>query len=268
MIDFKVNGNSTEFKNWKFPAGEVGIQLPTDLGIASNVDIVLTMPTSDDIFACLNILDALKRLGVPRQKINLHIPYLPYGRQDRVCNGGESFALQVFASVISSRPYFNTLYTKDVHSNVSLDVFDQISFDVVNIPQTECAKYLPKFDALIAPDKGAAGKVRLHHQVQSLDTTYHVLNKVRLDGRIIYEDYHYDTIRGNVCVVDDICDAGGTFLALGTMLKRSQPNITSLNLYVTHGFMGKGLDELNKFYDTIYVHNLMNDSIKDKVKEI
>lgn len=91
------------------------------------------------------------------------------------------------------------------------------------------------------------------------------MSKTRVDSKVVYVDYAYDTIKGSVCVVDDLVDGGFTFLSLAEMLKRTQPNITSLNLYVTHGLFSKGTEELKKFYDRIYVHNLMNKSVLDAV---
>jgi ribose-phosphate pyrophosphokinase len=264
MLELKIDGVTTVFKQWKFPAGEVGVQIP-QINILSKVQIWLRMPSSDDIFVCLNILDALYRMGVQHRNIELHIPYLPYGRQDRVCSEGESFALQVFAEVLKSTQWFSKLVICDAHSEESLNVFECRRFNVENKTQSECAKYLPLFDALIAPDKGAKDKVTTHFQVKAFGIPVVTLNKVRLDRRVIYEDHPYDTIKGNVCVVDDICDGGATFLSLAEMLLRTQPNITSLNLYVTHGIFSKGVEELLSMYDTIYVHNNMNQSVVESV---
>jgi ribose-phosphate pyrophosphokinase len=259
MVELKIDGVTTEFKQWKFPAGEVGVQIP-QINIFSKVQVFLRMPSSDDIFVCLNILDALFRQEVNPKNIELHIPYLPYGRQDRVCTQGESFALQVFANTIVANAWFSKLVMYDAHSSASLGVFGAYLFEIENKSQADCAKYLPRFDALIAPDKGASDKVMTHYQV-SLGTPCHTLLKTRKNGQVIYVDESYDTISGNVCVVDDICDGGATFLSLAEMLKRTQPNITSLNLYVTHGIFSKGVEELLKMYDTIYVHNNMNQSV-------
>jgi ribose-phosphate pyrophosphokinase len=266
MINLKVNGGKVEFKSWKFPAGEVGVQIP-HIAKHEKVWIELIMPTSDEIFIALNILDALAVKDIPRENIDLFIPYMPYGRQDRVCNEGESFALRVFGHMLKAFPHYNNIYIKDMHSEVTHHVLMAYGMQVQHMSQSSCAKYLPKFDALIAPDKGAAEKVMTHYQV-GLGTPYFTLNKVRLDGRVIYEDYPHDTIKGNVCVVDDICDGGATFLSLATMLNRSQPNITALNLYVTHGIFSKGVEELLKMYDTIYVHNNMNPDVEVKTNRV
>jgi ribose-phosphate pyrophosphokinase len=261
MVELKIDGVTTDFKQWNFPAGEVGVQIP-QISEQNKVQVWMRMPSSDDIFVCLNILDALFRQEVNPKNIELHIPYLPYGRQDRVCTQGESFALQVFANTLVANAWFSKLVMYDAHSSASWNVFSKYLFEVENKSQADCAKYLPRFDALVAPDKGASTKVNTHFQVRGFDTKVFTLNKVRQDGRVIYEDYAYDTISGKVCVVDDICDGGATFLSLAEMLWRTQPNIKSLNLYVTHGIFSKGVAELLKFYDTIYVHNLMNDMVQ------
>lgn len=258
MIMLLINGNLTDFQQWKFPAGEIGVKLPL-VTPSDRADITLLMPSSDEIFICLNILNALHKQELEHRNIHLHIPYVPYGRQDRVCHEGESHALEVFTRVLlKAYPYFGTLHIEDPHSQVTVDLLTEWQSKLVVESQASCAKYLPKFDALIAPDKGAADKVLKHYQVNALGTLCHTLLKTRKDGQVIYVDESYDTIRGNVCVVDDICDGGATFLSLAEMLKRTQPNITSLNLYVTHGIFSKGVQELLKMYDTIYVHNMMN----------
>lgn len=259
MLSLKVNGQETNFYSWKFPAGEVGVKLPR-IEEHNKVGIIMTMPTSDEIFIVLNMLDALAVQNIPRENIDLFIPYMPYGRQDRVCHEGESFALRVFAHMLKAFPHYNNIYVKDMHSEVTHQAFMGYGVQFKHMSQASCAKYLPKFSVLIAPDKGAAEKVMTHYQV-GLGTLCHILLKTRKDGQVTYVDEAYDTISGDVCVVDDICDGGATFLSLAEMLKRTQPNITSLNLYVTHGIFSKGVRDLKKYYDTIYVHNLMNQMV-------
>ncbi len=263
MINLKVNGHETEFQSWKFPAGEVGVKLPR-IKEHEKVGIILTMPTSDEIFIALNMLDALAVQGIARENIDLFIPYVPYGRQDRVCHEGESFGLRVFAHLITSIPHYNNIYIKDMHSEVTHQALMGYGVQLKHMTQSSCAKYLPKFDALIAPDKGATDKIMTHYQVQQ-GTPVHTLLKTRKDGQVVYTDFPFDTITGKVCVVDDICDGGATFLALAEMLYRTQPNMDRLNLYVTHGIFSKGTEELLKKYATIYVHNNMNESVTDSV---
>lgn len=260
---FSVHIEEVPIKVWKFPTGEVGFKFLEPEKIkpsGATYEVNCKFESNDDIFTALQAVDALKILGIEEGRIVLRLPYLPYSRQDRVCHPGESFALQVFASILNTTGV--SIDTLDVHSEVAMQEIPMLE----NTTQDECAWCLPKFNTLIAPDKGAKLKVKQHSQVNgySFDKTEVVcLEKQRIGSSIVYMDYEFDTIKGNVCVVDDLADKGGTFLALAEMLRRTQPNITSLSLYVTHAFFGDGLDKIKMFYDKIYVCNLMNESLKN-----
>ena len=60
----------------------------------SKVDACLT--SSDEIIQLFMLTDALKRQYV-NSRFELTLGYIPYGRQDRVCNEGESLSIKVFA---------------------------------------------------------------------------------------------------------------------------------------------------------------------------
>lgn len=257
-VQLYIDGAKHPFKQWKFPGGEVGVKvdpMPDRYGML-RIDIS-DIPTSDDIFVAMNLLDALCRMQINKTLITLHMSYLPYARQDRVCSEGESFALDVFIRMLTSmRHTYGTISFDDVHSNVTLDVLDKCapSLEVKHFEQNFFTDYLPAFDVIIAPDKGAASKAA---NTQPLKQHIY-LSKVRMNGEVLYEDYAFDTIVGTACILDDICDGGATFLAAGEMLRDTQPRMTDLSLYVTHGIFSKGLDKLNEVFDNVYVSNLMN----------
>jgi len=146
MIKLTANGFEVEFKTWKFPGNEVGVKIDTEnFHCDQEFNITLILPTSDEIMMCLNLMDALKRLGVNQNDITLTMPYVPYGRQDRVCHSGESFALRVFANIIRDG-YFEHMVISDPHSQVTENFFiGEKSLYVIE--QWECAANLPKFDA-------------------------------------------------------------------------------------------------------------------------
>jgi ribose-phosphate pyrophosphokinase len=251
-----------KLKQWIFPGGEVGIKIDEESIYVSDDYFIRIdkIPSSDDIMMAINIADALQRLGV--YNIVLDVPYLPYARQDRVCHPGESFALEVFIKILSASA-ITRICTADLHSSVSVDLIRKNKFILTEINQDWCSDNLPYHDVLIAPDKGAESKIVLYDKADSIVC----LSKTRKNYGVIYDDYPFDTIKGNVCVVDDIFDGGATFLSLGNMLKRTQPNITNMNLYVTHGLFSNLVKfaECKQLFDTIYVYNLMNDSVKDSV---
>ena len=251
-----------EFKHWVFPGGEVGVKFEfNDLVFnTETIKVIWTVKFKDDLhkdfFIVANTIDAIRENFGQNVKINLEIPYLPYARQDRACSKGEAFSLKVFAGMVNSLDH-NLLITHDVHNlNSYYKLFGARAF---NVPQHECAKNLPKYDYLIAPDKGASGKVQLHDQVLYSDTKIIIMDKVRKDGQIVY-GVDYEIPKGSsVCVVDDLSDGNGTFVALANAL--NYKDFAAFDLYVTHGLFSKGLDNLRGIYDHVYCKNLMNQSL-------
>lgn len=257
-----LSGELLSLKTWKFPTGETGIKFEdVSFDEFEPVRVEVKFESNDDIVNCLQVVSALNNLGLPPYYILVDFNYLPYSRQDRVCHVGEAFSLEVILQVLKTMQV--TVRTLDVHSKIALDLGKNF---LIEIPQFVCAASLPKFDVLIAPDRGAATKVDLHLQ----DSKTVILNKQRIGSKIVYMDYEFDTIQGDVCVVDDLCDGGGTFLALADMLKRTQPGIQNLSLYITHGFFTAGIDSLKEKYNNIYCRNVMSNdlSVKNFVKEI
>lgn len=265
---FSVHIEEVPIKVWKFPTGEVGFKFLEPEKIkpsGATYEVNCKFESNDDIFTALQAVDALKILGIREGRIVLRLPYLPYSRQDRVCHPGESFALQVFASILNTTGV--SIDTLDVHSEVAMQEIPML----INVPQSECIwNNIPQFDYFIAPDKGSHNKAKDLLQVWDDTSNLVTLNKQRIGSTIKYMDYEYDTIKGSACIVDDLCDGGGTFLACAEMLRRTQPNLTELSLYITHGFFTAGIDKLKENFDNIYVCNLMSKDIDviNFVKEI
>lgn len=265
MVKLTVDHKRVDVSVWNFPGGELGVKLNelTDIN-APYVIHVTGIPTSNDIIVALNIADALKRQGIDRKNVTLHIPYFPYARQDRVCSEGESFALNVFVQLIATG-FWSKLIVVDPHSEVTTDLLAYCQFDTEVLTQSQAATNLPKHDILIAPDKGARAKVYSHQQV-SRGTEVITLNKVRQDRAVVYAPITGVEIDDKtVCVVDDLVDGGRTFLSLVEAIELTGQKPAELNLYVTHGIFSQGVDALREKYDNIFVFNLMNESVRDKV---
>lgn len=262
MVTLEHNGVVQEFKQWKFPGGEVGVQLLQGVDLAGHYRVsILGIPSSDDLIIALNLCDALGHID------ELYIPYFPYARQDRGCHEGESFALSVYMNLVLSSSNFSNLVIVDPHSSVLLKQFNHTrgTCELNIIEQHHCTIKLPKFDCIVAPDKGALDKAKFTQP----DVEHVFLNKTRTADGIVYEDYPKDTIKGNVCVVDDIADSCGSFLSLAKMLERTQPNLQSLNFYVTHGIFSKNcIFPMKMHYDNIYCYNLMNLDVDHMVEVI
>lgn len=258
MLSFE---NCPVYKSWNFPGKEIGIKI--DLINTENFIVaIFGTPTSEDIMELMHFCDAAYNMH-PDMPITIYLPYLPYARQDRVCHPGENFGLDVFVRMLS---ILKNIYvvTADVHSSVAEELFRKYSVPFYNIPQETLAHSLPnKYDFLISPDKGSRVKIGKHPL--SFTTPVVCMEKTRTPDGVVYEEYKPDTLYGQCIVIDDLCDFGGTFVSLGKMLKKTQPRITALDLYVTHGLFGKGIEEIKQYYSEIFVYNLLNGSVADSV---
>jgi len=254
MIKLFQEGVEIPVDYWKFPTGETGVKITGNINIAesSYISVRVNFENNDDIINCLQVVNALKNLGVSDYRVIVDIPYLPYSRQDRVCHPGEAFSLEVIIQVLKTMKVLVRTY--DLHSQVA---FHDLGADfLMNVPQFVCAAELPNHDFLIAPDKGAARKMQdssgqFHERIVTL-------SKTRVGGKVIYEDFTEVELSGKVCVIDDLCDGGNTFVALGEMIRRLHPKITEFNLYVTHGAFTQGIEKISEIYDNIYCNNFMN----------
>jgi ribose-phosphate pyrophosphokinase len=262
------------FKAWKFPAGEIGVQLLEIEGVDFNGCSIMWKYTgdNDDLMRVLQLRDAIYQIDC-KIKVSLVIPYLPYSRQDRVCHPGESLALNIFMQTITVT--FWDIYTFDVHNEQAF-LSNNFYGNLHNIGQEVCASNLPKYDYFIAPDDGAARKIYKHRQVNYAENATKVITmkKTRVDGKVIYEPLPFGTIPvgSKVCVVDDLCDGGATFLSVMDAIDSYDYASSKFDFYVTHGiFTNK--EKFMQMYDlyyTIYTCNMMNTDpeIVSKVQQL
>lgn len=258
MITIPTAGVSarTPLKVWKFPCGEVGARIDFTNFLLGSEDrptsILLDWQGSDDLLALMQVVDILKNAG--EKHIELIIPYFPYSRQDRRCSPGEAHSLKVFTKVINSLG-FSKVFTFDPHSHVLEALVDNLEF--FHQKDLVVRSGLPYYDVLVAPDAGAEKKIFSYQSVKSGKSQVVCAGKVRgPDGAItsVTLPEGLDLTDKTVCVVDDLCDGGATFIGLGEKLKEKNPK--SLNLYVTHGMFTKGYDKLLEIYDLIHVYYL------------
>lgn len=290
--EFDQDGNlndmevKCQYKTWVFPGGELGFKF--DATTVENLtylrdekpgkhQLVINFGsqviTSESIQMLYHVTDALENIfGEKPVCFNLDVYYLPFARQDRVCHAGESFALKVFLKQLYPLGV-NELNVFDIHNYSAVEsILKELnrgllptSYLFVNdCHQKYCANVATvghEFDHIVAPDKGAMKKAKEFRK--SLPHTF--LSKTRVDGKVVYEDLTPGTLSGKVLVLDDIFDHGTTFGALAEMLHRTQPDITELSLYVTHGiFSGDETKMLKNLsgYSKVFCFNVMNPKAK------
>jgi ribose-phosphate pyrophosphokinase len=258
------------FKTWNFPSKETGfkLEIPDDVKLDKSDFSVLWQYEGDhEVMILGQIRDALYDYSGGNAGVSLVMPYLPHGRQDRRCHKGEGHSLGVFASIINSMS-FHTVVTFDVHNPV---VFNDLFANALNVNQATCASNMSeKYDYFIAPDAGAAKKIGDHNDVRSGRTKVFVMSKQRIGGKVVYNEAPSDEIPegSSVCVMDDLCDGGATFLALAESFgKERLSKFEKFDLYVTHGLFTnrETFEKLSKIYGKIWVLNLVNKTVEHAV---
>lgn len=240
-------------KQWKFPAGELGVQ-------AQNTDgktIKCNFKSSDDILSILFQADALRRLWSNPQ-LTLDIPYFPYARQDRVMNPGESHSLRVICDLINSVGFAKVI-TADPHS----DVVEALVNNLKIIPQYECVVStlghvrVEDYDYLIAPDAGALKKIYKLAQLYEKPVICAQKTRSVTDGKItgtfISKEDFDSLVSKKALIVDDLVDGGYTFTSLRDIL----PTTATVDLYITHGIFSKGKEIIQSKFNQVFCYNDM-----------
>lgn len=263
--DFRWRQYSSKQINYErtmFPGGEINFVLDTkDMMAYDKVRINCygnCCACSSDILNVILIKDALHRCGV--KDIELFIPYMPFARQDRVCNYGEAFSLKVVADMINSAN-FSKVVVLDPHSDMVEALINNCQALSPKLPISQALESLRKLYktysdfVLVVPDTGAYKKVS-RWNAGFLDNFSDIIvcNKTRelktgeITSMTIIKDA--DIAGKNVIVVDDICDGGRTFIEIANLLKERDAN--SMSLYTTHGIYSQGLTKLSECYDNIF----------------
>ena len=246
------------YKLTQFSAGELHPQIQ-DYAPIGNIESISIKPLEYNptfIVELSLLVNALRDEFPESVHFDLDLPYIPYSRQDRVCAVGDAFGLKVFADQLNSLN-FRYVIIFDAHSDVSPALINNcINREVKNLFILN-PEFISKYSHLVAPDAGAYKKVNSIASHFNLPVIPALKTRDTATGRlsntvVVTEGVENPT---RLLVIDDLVDAGGTFLALGAKLKQAFPH-TPIDLYVSHGIFAKGLNGLDKYYDSIYCHNL------------
>ena len=247
-----------QYKLTQFSAGELHPQIQDYVPIG-NIESISIKPTAYNptfIVELSLLVNALRyefRMSTP---IDLDLPYVPYSRQDRVCAQGDAFGLKVFADQINALN-FNLVAIFDAHSDVAPALINNcIHRETKDLFALNPGFYY-NYSHLVSPDAGAYKKVNSIASLIDLPVIPALKTRDASTGRLSNTILVTDGVENpsRLLVVDDICDNGGTFLLLGKELRKTFPD-TPIDLYVSHGIFGKGLNGLDKYYDNIYCYNL------------
>lgn len=253
MIKVAQGNINCEVKSFVFSGGEVSISLPHNLDYQNTVQITAHIKSSDDIMKLLMINDAIKRHSTDI-KVSLVMPYIPYARQDRVCNQGEALSIKVFCDLINSCN-FESVTVYDPHSDVAPALLNNvIVFDIKALVSYNKFQWGDDYSSavIVAPDAGSNKKVASVCKLLGKESFIRA-DKVRdvSNGKIIDTVVYSENLKGQNClIIDDICDGGKTFIELGKKLK--EKGAGRVGLFVTHGIFSKGKEVFDGAIDDVY----------------
>jgi len=245
-----------------FPAGEEYVCIENPELIDDSVLVEICDASASTIMKACLIADAVKNIN-PTTPIIAKFGYFPYGRQDRACKVGESFSLKFFIEMLKLR--FDRVDTFDPHSDVTRQELGYMlredrGFLARQYKDSKGSigklkEFLPKDLVVISPDKGAVQRSWNLFNFLDLDGTVVECDKVRGKDtiNIVIDSMNQNVIKNNkqFVISDDICDGGGTFIALAQRIREINPDAV-LYLIISHGVFSKGFSELEKYYAGIY----------------
>jgi ribose-phosphate pyrophosphokinase len=260
-------------KHIRFSDGASNVELDIPEGFKPSRYASITVDPSTP---CDNVIQELLLVGNAVAlntsfcgKLILNLPYLPYARGDRKFVPGNPHPLDVFFGCIEQFMGKVEIHLTDPHSDFYKEYQDYFSFVVK--PQWDrfievAGKDIKSGDVLIAPDKGALSKIYLLQdalKLRKIDVEVVEAGKKRdiTTGRIIETTLpeSVDLVGKRCFIVDDLLDAGGTFIPLAEKLK--EIGATEVSLYITHGIFAKGLGLFKGILDRIYCYQTVSNYV-------
>lgn len=269
MISLKINNLPIPVEFMQFSGGERHVKISmsyTPKGGFGSVEILAFIQKPEEVLDLLLLNDAVSRLeGFEKGTTKyLHMPYVPYARQDRVMKAGEPLSINVFCGLINAMN-FDKVFIQDPHSDVTPSALQHVVVEEqYKLAYNRLGWQLNKENLLlVSPDAGAIKKTQ--KLADSLVTDQPVIGYKKRDvstGAISGTGIMGDVKGRNVLILDDICDGGYTFIQLGKVLKENGAN--EVKLWVTHGIFAKGADVFEGAVDEIYSQNVWENNLTDR----
>jgi ribose-phosphate pyrophosphokinase len=277
VLELQIRSHRCNPRKAVFPGGESLIRIPDDFltglaGHETSVGITLKFEQNGDLIDLMMLVDAVRRAARYDVQIDLYMPYLPYARQDRVCNPGESLSVKVVADMINSLG-FRTVACSDIHSEVGVALINNLRHFTLNsaINGLIQADLGPSSGVvLVSPDAGSNKKVFDFAKTHGYKDVVRADKKRdvetgKLTGFELYADAYKEHGNRNFLILDDICDGGGTFIGLAQKIR--EITCGDISLYVSHGIFSKGIEPLTEHIDFILTGNLMHAGLREELRK-
>lgn len=242
-----------------FPGGEEHVTIPTYQSFPDSICIVLHANTAQVLIQYRQLMQTLVEHGT--RQFNVFVPYVPGARGDRPSD--EPFtgtAVTQYVDLLECIDGHINFYILDPHSDVTYARFT--SYVKVLSPIDAIVSFNEEWDGFICPDAGAEKRTFAVAQAFNRPVAYCRKHRDTATGQLSGFEAP-SGLKGRWLIVDDICDGGGTFLGLGSELIKQNPDLTGLDLYVTHGIFSNGaLPKLTAIFNNVYTTNSWSADIK------
>lgn len=247
-----LEASDVKYRSVSFPDGEPHITLDP-FNRKESFQVITRICNPNDLYLLLQVGDILNRAGVEWELI---ITYCMSMRMDRVVNFEEAFSLNIVAQLINGLTP-RSVRIVEPHSSRLLHLINNSR--AIN-PMSDIMMKAMEETTPCYPDHGALER---YSSFVGRDFCF-CLNKTRdltdPNSRITGMEIMYSPLQVNdtITVIDDLCDAGGTFCLAAKLLREKYPD-KKLNILVTHLVNHVGLGNLCKNYDEVYVSNSYRD---------
>lgn len=217
--------------------------------------------TSKNMMRLMVAVNTIRQTCTKDTEINLVIPYMPGGRQDRIDYFGKKklpLTIKAYADFINALN-FNAVFTVDPHSDVTSALLNNVSpnshRDVFD--STIYSNRYAGHKIFLFPDAGAAKKYE--KQYADLGDIEFCTKKRNMETGTLSDTVVPDVSRYTdswIFIIDDICDGGRTFLNMAEKMGRIAK--TNTVLAVTHGIFSQGINKLADTFREVITTNSMS----------
>lgn len=280
-MSIKINGFPVE--EVTFPNGEVSFKFPHHIlnsarGFQYVFNVEVNINNSSDLVRFLLFQDMLYENTSPHDLCYLVFPFFPYSRADRRFKD-MPFSLKTFCNMVNL-DFWDTVTTYDVHNPDPIEEYLGIKFEnsMFKTMKAASAIFMGHVEdhstvCIVAPDAGSYERaVNFYQEIEDFTS----LGGYNVNFKSLIFDKVRDESSGKILnikpadrvpeadlyiLVDDICDAGGTFLGVADHLPKDKKKI----LFVTHGYFSKGTQLLTDAFDAVYTSSTVYKGNNEKV---
>lgn len=216
-----------------------------------------SMNPQDWLVSLALINDALKRSD--SSKVDNILPYMRYGRQDRMAEPRTPISARIVADIIQNKAY--RVITTDLHNPATMSNYN-IPFDnlkaypvIINHLNKNYSEFL-KNAVVVSPDIGSAPRAESYARRLGLEVAI-IFKKRKGAGEIENMTLIGEVNGKNALIVDDMIDTAGTLCKAAEILKNS--GAKEIWACATHGVFSK--DAMEKIDNSCLKKVIITDSI-------